>query len=66
MATARCQEVSREDASDGVREGLVSIPRKAGKQGYGRSPELPSTSDTILFSTLRVPSHLERPEHLLF
>ena len=38
----------------------------AGKQGYGRSPELSLKSMTIFSSTFEGSSHLERPERRFF
>ena len=38
----------------------------AGKQGYGRSPELSLKSTYIFSSTFEGSSHLERPERRFF
>ena len=58
--------LSRGASDDRVRGALRRAPGSAGKQGYGRSPELSSRLTYILSSTFEGSSHLERPERRFF
>ena len=60
ITTCRTKGVNREDASDQVRAGLGSMPGKAGKQGYGQSPELSLKSATMSWSACEGWTRLER------